>query len=187
MNLNEWFDKGMSPEDYIATLDKHKDGFSYINKHFTLPQDDVSFFQSLKEQDLRVIVLAEPWCGHCMLDIPILFHLTKEVEMPTKLLLRDENLALMDQYLTNGRSRTIPIFIFIDKDGNEVAKWGPIADLTRTYVDQFKQTLPPEDAEDYQDKLKEVFQALSVEFEKNEKIWQGVYESMKQTLNAIRE
>ena len=37
------------------------------------------------------------------------------------LLIRDENLELMDQYLTNGTARAIPIFIFIDKDGNEQA------------------------------------------------------------------
>ena len=39
------------------------------------------------------------------------------------LLIRDENLELMDQYLTNGTARAIPIFIFIDKDGNEQAVW----------------------------------------------------------------
>ena len=39
------------------------------------------------------------------------------------LLIRDENLELMDQYLTNGTTRAIPIFIFIDKDGNEQAVW----------------------------------------------------------------
>lgn len=38
-----------------------------------------------------------------------------------RLLIRDENLELMDRYLTNGTARAIPIFIFIDKDGNEQA------------------------------------------------------------------
>ena len=33
----------------------------------------------------------------------------------------------MDQYLTNGTARSIPIFIFIDEKGEEKAVWGPRA------------------------------------------------------------
>ena len=43
-----------------------------------------------------------------------------------RLLIRDENLELMDQYLTNGTTCD-SIFIFIDKDGNEQAVFGPRA------------------------------------------------------------
>ncbi len=44
--------------------------------------------------------------------------LLEKADMPVKFLLRDENLVLMDQYLTNGKSRTIPIMIFINEYSN---------------------------------------------------------------------
>ena len=51
------------------------------------------------------------------------------------MLLRDQNLELMDQYLTNGTSRAIPIFVFIDQNGNERAVWGPRAETVQHFVD----------------------------------------------------
>ena len=38
--------------------------------------------------------------------------------------MRDEHLSIMDQYLTNG-TRSIPILISVDKQGNELFHWGP--------------------------------------------------------------
>src|SRR5690625_975770 len=134
MSLNDWFDKGLEPEEYMGHLDKHKDNFYNIYNNFTLPSDE-DFFASVKDKNLRVVALAEVWCGHCMLDIPILLHMADKTDMPVRFLPRDDNLELMDQYLTNG-NRTIPIFIFIDRDGNEVGKWGPVAESVREFVGQ---------------------------------------------------
>src|SRR5690625_5900658 len=93
-------------------MDKLKKGHHAIYNNFQIPNED-DFFSTLKSKDLRVIVLAEVWCGHCMLNIPILLHLAEKTEMPVRILPRDENLDLMDQYLTNDK-RIIPIFIFIE-------------------------------------------------------------------------
>ncbi len=185
MGLNNWFDKGLSKEEYIATLEKHKEGFSHIYEEFTVPPEDEQFFQSLKDKNLRVVVLAEPWCGHCMLNIPVLFRLAEKVDMPVRVLLRDENLELMDQYLTNGKSRTIPIFIFIDKDGNEVTKWGPIADKTKQFIDRHKAELPPKGTTDYDEKFGEMIKLTAKAFKENADFWNGSYESMKQTLRSV--
>ena len=184
MTLNNWFDKGITTEEYINSLEKHAEGFTNIRSNFTLPSDE-EFFQALKEKDLRVILLAEPWCGHCMLNIPVLFHLAEKTDMPVRILPRDENLELMDQYLTNGKSRTIPIFIFIDRDGNEVAKWGPIAESTKQFVDKYKVNLPDKDAEDYNEKLSEMRETTGKAFREDSNLWAGSYESMKQVLQSV--
>lgn len=181
MGLNKWFDKGISPNEYMKTLETHEEAFLHIYRQYTLPIDE-TFFQAVQEKKLRVLVLAEPWCGHCMLNIPILLHLTEKANMPVHFLHRDENLALMDQYLTNGKSRTIPIFIFIDENGNEVAKWGPIANTTSQFMDLYKKELPPKDAEDYKEKFTELITFTAREFRNNKTLWNGVYESIKATL-----
>lgn len=181
MSLNKWFEKGISPEKYMASLEKHKEGFVHIYNHFTLPADD-AFFQVVKESNLRIIVLAEGWCGHCMLNIPVLFRLAEKTGMPVSVLARDENLELMDQYLTNGKSRTIPIFIFIDEAGNEVAKWGPKSAYTGEFVNKYAAELPSKEAADYQDKFMEMITFMSASFRDNSEFWDATYESMKETL-----
>lgn len=183
MSLNQWFDKGLQPEEYMQHLEKHKDSFHNIYNNFTLPADD-DFFKFVKEKELRVVALAEVWCGHCMLDIPILLHIAKQTHMPVRFLPRDDNLELMDQYLTNG-NRTIPIFIFIDKDGNEVSKWGPIADSVREFVSQYREKLPPKDADNYEEKFREMVKITGKEFRENKSIWNDVYESIQDTLKNI--
>lgn len=184
MELNQWYEKGLTPEAYMNDLDKHKDNFLHIYNNFEL-QTDEEFYQAATNKNLRVVALAEVWCGHCMLNIPILLRLTEKTGIPVRFLPRDENLELMDQYLTNGKSRTIPIFIFIDENGKEVGKWGPWADVTKQYVDELKVGLPPKDAEDYQEKFSELIRATSKEFRENVNLWNGVYQSLKQTIENI--
>jgi len=73
------------------------------------------------------LVLTEGWCGDAAQSMPVMRVLSKInplIEM--KVLLRDENLALMDQYLTNGVSRSIPKLIAADKITlQELFTWGP--------------------------------------------------------------
>ncbi|MHC8520324.1 thioredoxin family protein [Rossellomorea sp. H39__3] len=75
-----------------------------------------------------MIAITEDWCGDAMVNIPILLKLAEAAGIEVKMILRDENLELMDQYLTNGTSRSIPIFIFIDGEGKERMVWdrGPL-------------------------------------------------------------
>jgi len=176
MDLNKWYDKGLTPEEYLDTLASHKDNCLHIYNNFTVPEDE-EVLTKIKEKNLRVIALAEVWCGHCMLCVPILLRLAEKTGMPVKLLPRDENLELMDQYQTDGK-RIIPIFVFIDEEGNEVAKWGPMSETTRKFVDEKKKDLPPKDADDYKEKFKKFAKVTSKEFAENRDIWQGTYESI---------
>lgn len=180
LNLNEWFDKGLTPEQYQEELDYHKDHFRHIYEAFKLPEDE-EFFIALQERNLRVVVIAEVWCGHCMLNIPVLLRLAEKTGMPVRFLPRDRHLDLMDQYLTNGK-RVIPIFVFINEAGEEVAKWGPVTASTKAFVDEKRKDLPAKDAPDYEDQFKEMAKGVSKSFTENPDFWHDSYESMKAAL-----
>ncbi len=71
------------------------------------------------------IVLTEAWCGdaaHSIAFIQKMADLNDNISITYKL--RDENLELMDNYLTNG-GRSIPKLIVRDEKGNDVFDWGP--------------------------------------------------------------
>lgn len=183
MDLNQWYEKAMSPDTYIESMDEHKENLLHIYDHFTTPNDE-AFFQEMKDKNLRAIVLTEDWCGDAMMNIPILLRLAGNADIDVRMLLRDENLELMDQYLTNGRSRSIPIFIFVDEHGNEVAKWGPRSDKVQQFVNESSQSLPSKDADDYKEKMKEMLVFMTKSFRDNTDFWDDVYASIKQTLQS---
>lgn len=73
------------------------------------------------------LVLTEAWCGDAAQSIPVMHALAALNPLVNlKFLLRDENLPLMDRYLTNGISRSIPKLIGLDTaTSEELFIWGP--------------------------------------------------------------
>jgi len=184
MELNQWFQKGLTPEAYIQSMEKHKENLLHIYDHFTPPEEN-TFFKSLQEKNLRVIALTEDWCGDAMLNIPILLRVAEKTDMPVRMVLRDSNLELMDQYLTNGKSRSIPIFIFINEDGEEVTTWGPRTEKIQAFSEEQRKKLPPSDAEDYKEKFQELILFMSKTFCTETSYWEEVYKSLKDTLQKV--
>ncbi len=72
------------------------------------------------------LVITEAWCGDAAQIVPLFRHIEKVSDhISLKLLFRDENPALMDQFLTNG-ARAIPKMISLDADTHAVlGTWGP--------------------------------------------------------------
>ena len=73
------------------------------------------------------LVLTEGWCGDAAQSLPVMQALVQlNPLIRLRIILRDENLELMDQYLTNGVSRSIPKLIALDAGSLEVLfTWGP--------------------------------------------------------------
>lgn len=73
------------------------------------------------------LVITEGWCGDAAQILPVLNAMTKENPLiELKLVLRDSNLELIDQYLTDGTSRSIPKLLVLDADTmEEQFNWGP--------------------------------------------------------------
>ncbi|MBW3112969.1 MULTISPECIES: thioredoxin family protein [Bacillaceae] len=182
MNLEQWFEKGMTSSEYIDNMNVHKENTETIRKGFRIPVEDVEVLNQLGGHSLRVLVITEDWCGDAMLNIPILLNVAEAANLEVRMILRDENLELMDQYLTNGTSRAIPIFIFIDQEGNEKLVWGPRAPMVKKIVDDERAKLPPKDHELFPEKQKEMIQRLTSQYCKDRGVWQEVYDSLKTSL-----
>jgi hypothetical protein len=71
------------------------------------------------------MVLTEPWCGdsaQCLPHIATMAAQNSAIDL--RILLRDENLDIMDLYLTAG-NRSIPQLVALATDGQELWRWGP--------------------------------------------------------------
>lgn len=85
------------------------------------------------------IVLTESWCGDAAQSMPAMNILANAVPtVDLKVLLRDENLELMDAFLTNG-GRAIPKLILFDtKTQKVVGDWGPRPSKATELANQYK-------------------------------------------------
>ena len=85
------------------------------------------------------LVLTESWCGDAAHVIPVInkvAELNKNIDL--KLVLRDENDDLMNQFLTNG-GKAIPKLIMIDNStGNVVDTYGPRPTEATKLVNDYK-------------------------------------------------
>jgi hypothetical protein len=85
------------------------------------------------------LVITEGWCGDAAQNVPVMHAVEKECEhIQLKLILRDEHLDIMDQYLTSG-ARSIPKLICLEKETlKERFVWGPRPAAIQEVVLQLK-------------------------------------------------
>lgn len=86
------------------------------------------WLEAVKKLDRKEdwILLTESWCGDAAQNISQINNMAEVSDkIDLKILYRDENLELMDQFLTNG-GRSIPKLIRLDAETKEViGSWGP--------------------------------------------------------------
>jgi hypothetical protein len=91
---------------------------------------------------LKLLVIAEDWCGDASNTVPIVAKLADIAPgLELRIIQRDENPEVMDQYLTNG-SRSIPIVIALDDDFREIGHWGPRPTQLQAWVMANRATIP---------------------------------------------
>lgn len=90
----------------------------------------------------KLLVIAEDWCGDASNTVPIVAKFANLVPgIELRVILRDQNPEVMDQYLTNG-ARSIPIVIALDESFQEIGHWGPRPTELQTWVMANRATLP---------------------------------------------
>lgn len=109
------------------------------DKTFKFPKEAEERILRVKSK-LVFLVLSESWCGDASPSLPLMNKISElNPNIEFKIVLRDENLALMDAFLTNG-SRSIPKLIVLDKENKEViGEWGPRPSTATQMAEAYKQ------------------------------------------------
>ncbi|MCC3153465.1 thioredoxin family protein [Hymenobacter sp. BT770] len=96
-------------------------------------------------QPYKLLVITEGWCGDAAQIVPVIEAVAQAShgKLTTRYVLRDENLDLMDRYLTNG-GRSIPKLVVLHADTlAEVATWGPRPAPAQELFERLKQEAVP--------------------------------------------
>ena len=85
------------------------------------------------------LVLTESWCGDAAQTLPVMNKITDlNKNISLRLVLRDENLDLMEQFLSNG-AMAIPKLISIDDTtGKVIGEWGSRPSIAAKMVQDYK-------------------------------------------------
>jgi len=124
-NQSPSWDAGMSFEAFLESAEDLVALWTSTYSRATVPDEFIERATALPGE-WKLLAMAADWCTDATPVLPFVARLAEAV--PTiefRFLNRDDHLELMDQHLTNGRSRSIPIVILLDGEGNEHGWWGP--------------------------------------------------------------
>lgn len=110
-----------------------------LDKTLKINPEDIQKISAIKNK-LLWIVITEPWCGDAAQIVPMInkmAEISQNIEL--KLVLRDQNLPLMDKFLTSG-ARAIPKLIIVNPENFEVlTSWGARPKTATQLVQQCKE------------------------------------------------
>jgi thioredoxin family protein len=117
------WEKGITYDAFKAAMTRNQERFAENESRVVLDAETVSTLKALSQR-LRVLVLAEDWCGDVVANLPILGRLAKEAStLDVRIFYRDQNLDLMERWLNQGKYQSIPVFVFFDEGFRELGHW----------------------------------------------------------------
>ena len=117
------WDKGITYEAFKAAMTRNQERFAENENRVALDPETIRTFKSLPKP-LRVLALAEDWCGDVVANLPILGRLAKDLPtLDVRIFYRDQNLDLMERWLNQGKYQSIPVFVFFDENFRELGHW----------------------------------------------------------------
>lgn len=120
------------------------------------------------------MVITEPWCGDSAFNLPVIVEAAQSHPgIDLRILLRDDNLDLMDRFLTGG-SRSIPKLVGLDAEGAVLFTWGPRPQAAQDRYDALNA--------DGKDKMA-IVKALLDWYDEGG--WQHVEDELIETLRAV--
>ena len=146
---NSGIEKNEDLANYTVLNDKRMNRWDKTLKISEESQLKLSFFNS----NITWLVITESWCGDAAHIVPVLYKIAEHININFRVVLRDENLELMDLFLTNG-ARAVPKLIMIDNVSGEVLNtFGPRPSEATQMVLDYKAkhgVITPEFKEDLQ-------------------------------------
>lgn len=159
--MKQYLEKSMTYTEYIKLIDdllidgkttgenQSEAMFNYgkLNRQrMRRLEKTIQLNESLKAQARSVnrkmiwLIITEGWCGDAAQNIPAIEKIAAESEnIETRYVLRDENLELMDAFLTNN-ARSIPKLIALDAETlEEIGTWGPRPKTAMNYFYELKE------------------------------------------------
>jgi hypothetical protein len=119
----ERFEQGLTVSQYLDQMTMNKERLVAALKSIAASPGNAQVLER-RVGTRRILVITEDWCGAAIASLPYVIKLGESApQIETRIFLRDQNPDLMDQFLKDGRYRSIPVYVFFDEQMNELARF----------------------------------------------------------------
>ena len=117
------FAQGMTTAEYLASIKVNQDPFRRIHDAVVIPDGVLDYFDGLG-QPLNLAVFTADWCGDALSTTPAILRLADAgANIRLSVFNRDEELELTNSFLPANRAGTVPVFVVLDQDMGEIARF----------------------------------------------------------------
>ncbi|MQF94072.1 MAG: hypothetical protein FI731_00115 [SAR202 cluster bacterium] len=117
------FQQGMTSQQYIDQIKVNKDPFVEIYNTVQISDETLGVFDGLAEP-LNLAVFTADWCGDAMSTSPVILKLADSTpNLSLQVFNRDDELELSNSLLPEHRAGTVPIFVVMDQQMDQVVRF----------------------------------------------------------------
>ena len=158
------FLQGMTTQQYIDQIKVNKQPFEDIYQAAEVPSRVQAAFDGLAEP-LRLAVFTADWCGDAMSTTPVILRLADSTsKISHQVFNRDDELELTNSFLAEDRAGTVPVFVVLDSDMNEIARFVETANELVPSIDAMDETISQEIASQPAEEARAAGRARRTEF-----------------------
>ena len=140
----EQFEAGMNTRQYIDQIKVNKDPFVEIYNGVDIPSDTTEWANS-HENAINLAVFTADWCGDAVSTTPVILRWAdSSSNVNLQVFNRDDDVPLADTFLPEHRAGTVPIFVVLDEDMMEVARFVETAHGLVPQIDAMDDTINSE-------------------------------------------
>ena len=119
----ERFQSGMTTQEYMDQIKVNKEPFLEIYNGLQIPDDAAQWLGGLSNP-INLAVFTADWCGDAVSTTPVILRLAdSSSNVNLQVFNRDDDVPLADTFLPEHRAGTVPIFVALDDDMNELARF----------------------------------------------------------------
>lgn len=154
-NLTKYWENAVSFDNYLEITqqrienpqtkeDKEKLSYNELGmqrmqrtlKTFKIEDEQASVLEK-KNFKGKVLIISEPWCGDASATVPAVSEFFKG-KNEVRIFLRDSDLSLINQFLTDG-TQSIPKILILNENNEVINTWGPRPKYGLELLKKFKE------------------------------------------------
>ena len=117
------FSEALATQDYIEQMKVNKAPFEAIYESIEIPGEVQEFFDGLSEP-VNLAVFHAEWCGDAVSTTPAILRLAdSSSKINVGVFNRDEEVDLTNTFVPEHRANTVPVFVVLNRDMEEIARF----------------------------------------------------------------
>jgi hypothetical protein len=131
----ERFSRAMPYEEYLASIAVNRDQFDHYYGTARLSSDDAAFFRRAAAAGAtKMLVIAEAWCPDVYRGVPVFVRIAEAAGTVLRIVTRDDNPDIMDEFLLNGTARAIPVAVFYTENLRYITHFSERPAIAHAYI-----------------------------------------------------